>query len=99
MAGNYGDLYPELIAAIKDLADGWWNRLDPTWIVTSNLDHVAICDTPRPHIDSSEELLVAGLTGLEATTAGYDRRGRGALRRAADLLDVPYGMANRGCAY
>ncbi len=56
----------ELIAAIKDLADGWCNCLDSTWIVMSNLDHVAIRGRLRPYINSGDVLLVAGLTGRGA---------------------------------
>lgn len=68
-----GQNYSSLYEAIKGLAN-WWHHLDSTWIVKSNLTAAQIRDRLIPYIDSTDELLVAGLTG-EGAWRGFDERG------------------------
>jgi hypothetical protein len=55
--------YPDLIAAIKRAADGWWHSLDSTWIIKSNETAFALCEQFGKLIDAGDELLVVQLAG------------------------------------
>lgn len=59
--------YPALYEAIKNVADGWWHRLDSTWLINSNLNAAQIRDRINPHIDASDRLLVICVGGEWAT--------------------------------
>lgn len=63
--------YDALFAAIKQLSRTWWHCLDSTWIIKSDSTAVALRDALSPHIDKSDELLVAELTGVGAWI-GFD---------------------------
>jgi hypothetical protein len=67
------DDYPKLIEAIKALGT-WWHNLDSTWIVKSDKSAVEIRDMLKPHVDSGDELLVAGLSG-EGAWVGFSDKG------------------------
>ena len=64
--------YKDLIAKIKVLGT-WWHCLDSTWIIKSNSSAEAIRNQLKPFIDSTDELLVVGLTGEGAWT-GFDQQ-------------------------
>lgn len=66
------DDYKDLIDAIKDL-DNWWNCLDSTWIVRSEMTAVQIRNTLQRYIDSGDELLVVHLSG-EGAWIGFKGR-------------------------
>ena len=66
-----GQNYPELFTAIKAIGL-WWHCLDSTWIVKTDKSAIQIRDVLQPHIDNSDELLVARLTG-EAAWAGFNQ--------------------------
>lgn len=68
-----GQNYENLFAAIKKLSDTWWHCLDSTWLIKSDSTSTAIRDALKPHIDASDELLVAKLTGEGAWT-GFDEK-------------------------
>jgi hypothetical protein len=68
-----GQDYTDLINAIKKLASGSWHCLDSTWIIKSDSAAVAIRDTLKPHLDSSDELLVMNVTGVERAWVGFDK--------------------------
>jgi hypothetical protein len=65
-----GQNYTELIDAIKTLGT-WWHCLDSTWLVKSNSTAIQIRDALSAHIDSSDELLVAQISG-DAAWVGFD---------------------------
>ncbi|MGV0816765.1 hypothetical protein [Martelella sp. AMO21009] len=62
-----GKNYEDLIAAIKELANGYWHHLDSTWLINTNLNAGQIRDYLKPHLDSDDELLVIGVSGNWAT--------------------------------
>lgn len=62
--------YSELIEAIEALSEQRWHCLDSTWIIKHEGPAKVIRDALRPHVDSNDELLVAGLTG-EGAWAGF----------------------------
>jgi hypothetical protein len=66
-----GQNYPELFEAIKKLGTNWWHCLDSTWIVVTTKNATQIRDQLSPHIDRTDELLVAGLSN-EAAWVGFD---------------------------
>lgn len=53
-----GQDYANLIEAIKKIGS-WWHCLDSTWLVKSDATAVQIRDYLAPHIDQTDELLVA----------------------------------------
>jgi hypothetical protein len=65
-----GQNYAGLIDAIKALANGWFHNLDSTWIVNTALSAVDIRDKLRPHLDTSDELLVMAC-GAPAAWTGF----------------------------
>jgi hypothetical protein len=67
------DDYPELHKAIKALG-AWWHHLDSTWIVKTDRTAAQTRDLLKPHIDSSDELLVVRLSG-EGAWVGFNERG------------------------
>lgn len=69
-----GKNYDGLIKKIKDLSTNWWHHLDSTWIVTSNLNTVAIRDALKPFLDSDDELLVVALKS-EGAWVGFNTEG------------------------
>lgn len=71
-----GQNYPELIEAIKALANGWWHHLDSTWIVNTNLTAAAVRDKLAAHIDANDELLVAKVSA-PAAWRGFNSTGSG----------------------
>ena len=66
-----GQNYTNLIAAIKGIGPGWWHCLDSTWLVKTEQTAVQIRDKLNPHIDITDELLVAKLSG-EGAWVGFD---------------------------
>jgi hypothetical protein len=68
------DDYKKLHDAIKQHSGWWWNYLDSTWIIKSNYSAAQIRDTLKPYLDSSDELLVVGLTG-EWASEGINQEG------------------------
>jgi hypothetical protein len=66
-----GQNYENLFTAIKKLSNNWWHCLDSTWLIKSDNTAVSIRDALRPHIDASDELLVAKLSG-EGAWAGFN---------------------------
>ena len=66
-----GKNYKELYEAIKEYG-AWWHHIDSTWIVKTDQKASEIRDNLRTHIDSSDELLVVGLTG-EGAWAGFNK--------------------------
>jgi hypothetical protein len=66
-----GQDYKDLIEAIKQVGSMWWHCLDSTWIVKTDKSAKEIRDELKPHIDASDELLVAKLSGEGAWT-GFD---------------------------
>jgi hypothetical protein len=68
------DDYPDLIKAIKNLANGWWHNLDSTWIIKNNGDSAQIRDALKPILDIGDELLVVRLSG-EGAWVGFNTDG------------------------
>ncbi len=66
------DAYPELITAIKKYGT-WWHYLDSTWIIKSISSAAEIRDSLSRHLDNTDELLVAELSGNAAWT-GFDQK-------------------------
>ena len=66
-----GKDYPNLIEAIKKVGSNWWHCLDSTWIVVTAKTAKQIRDELTPHIDKSDELLVAGMNN-EAAWIGFE---------------------------
>ena len=58
--------YDDLIKAIKGISGTWWNNLDSTWIVVSELSAENIRDRLLSYLDSNDELLVVELSGSGA---------------------------------
>ena len=66
--------YASLFEAIKALANGWWHHLDSTWIIRHAGGAKEIRDSLAVHIDTTDELLVAQLSG-EAAWKGFNQKG------------------------
>ncbi|MBL7727557.1 MAG: hypothetical protein JNM68_07730 [Dinghuibacter sp.] len=66
-----GQDYTRLIKKIESVFECWWNHLESTWIVRTNLSAEAIRDTLLPLTDPNDELLVIGLRE-EAAWSGFD---------------------------
>lgn len=69
-----GQNYASLIKRLEVLFPTYWRHLDSTWIVKTTFTAVEIRDDLRKHIDSNDELLVVGLTGVGAWT-GFNTKG------------------------
>lgn len=67
-----GQDYASLIEAIEGLSGTRWHCLDSTWLIKTDLTSVQIRDRLLPHIDKSDELLVARLAG-EAAWYGFNQ--------------------------
>lgn len=65
-----GQDYTKLIDALKGYP-GWWHYLDSTWVIKTDWTAVQIRDDLWQHMDASDELLVARLSG-EAAWVGFD---------------------------
>jgi len=61
---------PELIDALQEFSPRW-HHLDSTWIVKSDWSARQVRDHLKPHLHSTEELLVVELTG-EGAWAGFN---------------------------
>ena len=68
-----GQNYSDLHEAIKAY-DNWWHHLDSTWIIVTDDSAVEVRDHLKTYIDSSDELLVAKLSG-EAAWTGFNDKG------------------------
>ncbi|WP_228449955.1 hypothetical protein [Streptomyces alkaliterrae] len=66
-----GQDYSRLIEAIEAYGT-WWHSLDSTWIIKTPKSVTQVRDELRRHIDSSDELFVAELTG-HAAWSGFDQ--------------------------
>ena len=71
-----GQNYNNLIEAIKTYSNktysNWWHCLDSTWLIKSDKTATQIRDHLQQHIDSSDELLVANMSGT-AAWVGFDK--------------------------
>ena len=65
--------YPELIDAIKRMANGYWHHLDSTWFIKSDFSPTDARDNLRQHIDEDDELLVLRVTGASWAGAGFEQ--------------------------
>lgn len=70
-----GKDYKNLIAKIKELANGYWHHLDSTWLIRTPLTTVQLRDRLTPLMDSTDELLVVDVTGDAAAWAGIAKSG------------------------
>lgn len=75
-----GQNYPDLIEAIKGLANGYWHHLDSTWIVRTALTAEQVRDALRLHIDPTDELLVI-TASAPAAWSGFNESGSAWLRK------------------
>ena len=71
--GRPGQNYPELIEALKTF-HLCWHHLDSVWIVKTDWSARQVRDHLKPHLDSTDELLVVELTG-EGAWAGFNDEG------------------------
>lgn len=69
-----GKNYDGLIAAIKEVANGYWHHLDSTWIIHSESSAIDIRDKLAAHLDSDDELLVCKI-GAPGAWQGFNDRG------------------------
>ena len=61
--------YVDLVEAIERLASASWPCFESTWIITAEKSAAQIRDALKPYLSSSDELLVAELSGAAAWRA------------------------------
>jgi hypothetical protein len=81
-----GEDYKDLIDTIKRISNGWWHRLDSTWIIKYEGPAGEIRDELKPHLrnpgrEGGDRLLVACLTGEAAWTLSFPEPGRQWLKK------------------
>lgn len=70
-----GGDYPDLIAKITSLANGYFHNLDSTWIICTDKTATEVADALAHHLDSNDELLCVDITGDPAAWVGFKRSG------------------------
>lgn len=77
--------YVDFVEAIERLANSAWPCFDSTWIISADKSAAQIRDELKPYLSSSDELLVAELSGSAAwrgTSTSFSNGLRGVLAQS-----------------
>ena len=65
-----GQDYSALSDAIKALADTWWQCLESTWLIKTEMNSFEVATSLRAAIDANDSLLVVN-AGSDAAWTGF----------------------------